>query len=197
MDKSLSKNYTFNVDDYNELLNEILENNVQSVINRCQKELYQVKNINAGNNIIIKNIMDNKIYIHPDKKNIIKLTSIELTRKYKFIIDAEFTKSIQIYTKTQIKLSGNSIGNLLGDNIFKIISSVKVSKFSLKVSLLKNTFCFLKYPSISISNIKVDGHDSNISLLIGNAINMLLNDNMSEKISNIITTEIKRKLKSI
>ena len=42
MDKSLSKNYTFNVDDYNELLNEILENNVQSVINRCQKELYQI-----------------------------------------------------------------------------------------------------------------------------------------------------------
>ena len=133
MDKSLSKNYSFNVDGYNELLNEILENNVQSVINRCQKELYQVKNINAGNNIIIKNIMDNKIYIHPDKKNIIKLTSIELTRKYKLIIHAEFTKSIQIYTKTQLKLSGNSIGNFLGDNIFKIISSVKISKFSLKV----------------------------------------------------------------
>ena len=55
MDKSLSKNYTFNVDDYNELLNEILENNVQSVINRCQKELYQIKNVNAGNNLIIKN----------------------------------------------------------------------------------------------------------------------------------------------
>ena len=197
MDKSLSKNYTFNVDDYNELLNEILENNVQSVINRCQKELYQIKNVNAGNNLIIKNIMDNRIYLHPDKKNIIKLTSIELTRKYKCIIDAEFTKSIQIYTKTQVKLSGNSIGNLLGDNIFKIISSIKISKFSLKVSLLKNTFCFLKYPKISITNIKVEGHDSNISLLISNAINMLLNDNMSEKISQIITNEIKRKLKSI
>ena len=65
------------------------------------------------------------------------------------------------------------------------------------VSLLKNTYCFLKYPKISISNIKIDGQDSNLSLLIGNAINMLLNDRMSEKISNIITTEIKRKLKSI
>ena len=39
MDKSLSKNYSFNVNDYNELLNEILENHIQSVINRCQKEL--------------------------------------------------------------------------------------------------------------------------------------------------------------
>ena len=151
MKKNLYKNYSFNVNEYNELLNEILENNVQSVINRCQKELYQVKNINAGNNIIIKNIMDNKIYIHPDKKDIIKLTSIELTRKYKLVIHVEFNKSIQIYTKAQIKLSGNSIGNLLGDNIFKIISSIGVSNFSLKVSLLKNTFCFLKYPNISIS----------------------------------------------
>ena len=197
MDKSLSKNYSFNVNDYNDLLNEILENHIQSIINRCQKELYQIKNVNAGNNIIINKIMDNRIYVHPDKKDIIKLTSIELTRKYKLIIQVEFNKSIQIYTKAQIKLSGNSIGNLLGNNIFKIISSIGVSDFSLKVSLLKNTYCFLKYPKISISNIKIDGQDSNLSLLIGNAINMLLNDRMSEKISNIITTEIKRKLKSI
>ena len=27
-----------------------------------------------------KNIMDNKIYIHPDKKDIIKLTSIEFKK---------------------------------------------------------------------------------------------------------------------
>ena len=76
MDKSLSKNYTFNVDDYNDLINEVLENHIQSIINICQNELYNVQNINAGNNIIIKNIMDNKIYIHPDVKNMLSLTPL-------------------------------------------------------------------------------------------------------------------------
>ena len=36
-----------------------------------------------------------------------------------------------------------------------------------------------------------------ISRLIGNAVNVLLNERASKKISNLITEELKRKLKSI
>ena len=75
-----------------------------------------------------------------------------------------------------IKINNDGLSKYIGDNAFNIRVSLSLSNFSLKISLLKNSFCFDKFPKIKINKIKVDGDDKRISRLIGNAINMLLNE---------------------
>ena len=195
--KYLKQNYKFHEEDYNDLINDILETHINSIIEILQSEMYNVRNINAGNNLIIKKILDNKILIYPNNKDIVKLDSIYLHKKYRLMIGAHLNKEIQIYGKVLISIDNNGLSKYIGDNIFNIRVSLSLSNFSLKVSLLKNSFCFDKFPKINITKIKVDGDDKRISKIIGNTINILLNERASQKISNIITDELKRKLKSI
>ena len=89
--KYLKQHYIFHEDDYNDLINDILETHINSIIELLQSEMYKIEDINAGNNLIIKKIKDNKILLHPNNKDIIKknIQAIAFHQTYLWIIHSQ------------------------------------------------------------------------------------------------------------